>query len=139
MPENQPVIAVVDTSEELAELLCMVAEAAGGRPVVTYVPGLKRGQPDPAAFLQEHDPPVLLWDIALPYEENWAFFQGVCSSPAGQGRTYLLTTTNKTALERLVGPTPAYEVVGKPLDIEGLIASVRQALAGPATPREEQT
>ncbi len=131
---NRPVVAIVDTSEELAELLCLVAESAGGQPVVTYVPDLKRGQPDPAAFLTAHDPRLLFWDIALPYEENWAFFQQVCQSAAGQGRAYLLTTANKRVLEQLVGPTPAHEVVGKPWDLDALIARVQQRLGEPATP-----
>ena len=130
-PQPAPVVGIVDTSEELATLLCLVAQEAAGRPVVTYVPDLKRGDPPPDAFLTEHDPRVLLWDIALPYAENWAFFQTVCTSPAGQGRTYLLTTTNQAALEELVGPTPVHEVLGKPFDIEALIAAVGQAL-GPA-------
>ena len=127
-PQSPPVVGVVDTSEELAALLAAVAEEAGGRPVVTFVPDLKRSQPHPEAFLTEHNPRVLLWDIALPYEENWAFFQRVRTSPAGQGRTYLLTTTNRAALESLVGPTPVHEVVGKPFDLDALITAVRQAL-----------
>ena len=134
MRQSQPVVGVVDTSEELTQILSWVAEDAGGQPVVTYVPDLKRGEPDPAVFLQDHDPRVLLWDIGLPYAENWAFFHAVCTSPAGQGRTYILTTTNKGALEDLVGPTSAHEVVGKPFDIDELITTVQQALpAAPAT------
>ncbi len=49
-------------------------------------------------------------------------------SEAGQGRTYILTTTNKCALEAFVGEAPALELMGKPYDIDTLVDAVRRAL-----------
>lgn len=34
------------------------------------------------------------------------------------GRKIVLTTTNKKRLEELVGPTDAFEIVGKPYDLK---------------------
>ena len=98
--------------------------------MVAFVADLKRGEPTPDAFFAAHDPRAVLWDIAIPYEANWAFFQRVAASEAAQGRAFVLTTTNKTALERLVGPTPVHEVVGKPFDIEVLAQVLRHAPTG---------
>lgn len=128
LTDEQPLVGIVDTSEELADLFRLIVESEGCRTVVTYVPDLKRGQPDPETFLREYNPRVLLWDIAIPYQENWEFFRQTCQSEAGQGRGYVLTTTNKAALETLVGPTPAIEIVGKPFDLEELAHALRLAL-----------
>jgi hypothetical protein len=40
----------------------------------------------------------------------------------------VLTTTNKRALDALVGRTPAQELVGKPFDLDALVQAVRRAL-----------
>jgi len=121
----QPVVAVIDSSEEIAAMLSQALEHEGFGPVVEYTVGFKRGREDLDAFFAEHDPAAVIWDVAIPYEENWAFFREVAASDAGRGRRFLMTTTNKRALESLVGPTVAHEVIGKPYDIEALIERVR--------------
>ena len=126
-----PTVAVVDTSEEVADLLCQVVEEEGWRAVHAYTTDLKRGREDLAAFLAEHRPAAVIWDIALPYDENWAFFQSVRDADAGRGCRFVLTTTNKRALEALVGPTPAHELIGKPYDLDVLVAALRRALGEP--------
>lgn len=128
-PAAPPLVAVVNTSEEVAGLLVHVLTMEGYRTAVAMVPDLKRGTPDPASFLAQHDARAVVWDIALPYEENWAFFQSVERSDAARGRRFVLTTTNKRALEELVGPTSARELVGRPFDIDQIVAAVRRALA----------
>jgi CheY-like chemotaxis protein len=123
-----PRIAIVNTSEEVAGLLVQVMQGEGFETVVAYVPDLKRRTPDPHAFLTEHEPAVVLWDIAIPYVENWTFFEQVARSAAAQGRRFVLTTTNKRALEELVGPTPAHELIGRPFDLQDIITAVHRAL-----------
>ena len=132
MPDA-PVVAIVDTSEDIVALLRELLAADGFRPVARFVPDFREGREDLDAFLQEHDPAVIIWDIALPYDRNWAYFQEASASAAARGRRFVLTTTNKRALEELVGPTPAHELVGKPYDIEVLLAAVHRA-AGTTPP-----
>jgi hypothetical protein len=43
-------------------------------------------------------------------------------------RVVIVTTTNKQALERFVGPTDAIEIFTKPYDVEGLIEIITQTL-----------
>ena len=38
-----------------------------------------------------------------------------------------MTTTHKVNLERLVGPTEAIEIIGKPYDLEEVVAAVKRA------------
>ncbi len=125
---NRPLVAVVNTSEEIAELIQLVLQQEGIRTIVAYSTDFKRGRQDLGAFLRQYDPPVVVWDIAIPYAENWDFFQRVRESEVGQGRTFVLTTTNKRALDALVGPTPTHELIGKPFDLDDLVAAVRGVL-----------
>jgi hypothetical protein len=40
----------------------------------------------------------------------------------------VLTTTNKKRLEELVGPTDAFEIVGKPYDLEMIVGAVKASI-----------
>jgi hypothetical protein len=41
----------------------------------------------------------------------------------------VLTTTNRTVLELLVGPTNSIELIGRPFDLETIVQGVKRALA----------
>lgn len=123
-----PVLAIVNTSEEITQLLAAVFQMEGFRTISGYVLDFKRGNPDFGAFVTENQPDVVLWDIAMPYEENWAYFQSVRQSEVVGSLPFVLTTTNKRALEDLVGPTPTHEIIGKPYDLEQVVEAVRRVL-----------
>jgi DNA-binding NtrC family response regulator len=123
-----PTVAVINASEEIAEMLSMVLQHAGIPTVMAYPLDFKRGRQDLAIFLTNYDPPVVVFDIAIPYAENWAFFERVRDSAAGRGRTFIVTTTNKRALEEIVGGTGAHEIIGKPYDLDAIVDAVRRAL-----------
>jgi len=120
-------VAVVNTSEDVVRMLELVLKHHDYRTVTTYVADLRRGKPSIDEFLTENDPQVLLWDIAIPYEDNWRFFQSVAGSEAARGRRFVLMTVNKRGLESLVGPTDAHEIVGKPFDLDDLLEAVKRA------------
>jgi DNA-binding response OmpR family regulator len=123
-------IAVINTSEELAEILEVVLQAEGWTTARGYTLDFKRGRQELAAFFASHDPRVVVWDVAVPYEENWHYCQQAQQLPAAQGRRFVLTTTNAHALARLVGAqVPAMEILGKPFDLAQLHAAVAQALS----------
>lgn len=132
MPDA-PVVAIVNTSEDIASFLSALLTAEGFRPVAAFVPDFRDGKRDLGAFLAEYQPAAIIWDIALPYDLNWAYFQTVRNSPVGRDQRFVLTTTNKHALDDLVGPTPAHEIVGKPYDLDELLAAVHRAV-GTAAP-----
>jgi len=72
---------------------------------------------------------VIVYDISPPYDANWRFLRLVRSSELLKGRQFVITTTNKPALERLVGDSEALEIIGKPYDLGRVIEAVRTALA----------
>ena len=124
----EPMIAVINSNEDIVEMIQLMLEETGYLSVGAHVIDFKKERNDFLHFCQEHNPQVILFDIAPPYEENWKFFQLLKNTKVAEGRHFLLTTTNKQALERLVGETEAIEILGKPFDMDEIIAAVRQLL-----------
>jgi hypothetical protein len=72
---GQPVVALINTAHESIELLQEVMAEAGFATVAAFVVEFKRGERDLRAFFAEHRPQAVIYDIAIPYVENWHFFR----------------------------------------------------------------
>lgn len=115
-----PTVAVVNSSEDTVEMLSALLQRQGWQTVEAHVDDIKRGRLDFVDFLQTHDPGVLIWDVP--------FLRLVRSSRAMGGRVVIVTTTNKAALERFVGPTDALEIFSKPYDVGILVDTLTRTL-----------
>ena len=125
---HTPTIAVINSNQDTTEMLREYLQHHGFSSVVIgHVTEIKRGQTDFLRFVRTHDPGVFVWDISLPYEENWRFVQLMMAGEPMRGRQLVLTTTNKRALEQLVGPTDAIEIIGKPYDLDFVVKAVKKA------------
>jgi DNA-binding response OmpR family regulator len=99
---------------------------------------VRDGSITPEALIAGHHPDAILFDVALPYEENWSALQALRNSPHVTC-PIVVTTTNEAIVRRLTGTEESIlEVVGKPYDLEQLFSSVNAAVhgEGPAHPRD---
>jgi DNA-binding NarL/FixJ family response regulator len=127
---SKPIIAVFNSSSDTVEMLRAVLEQQGFHTVSGHIADLKKGELDFVDFIKHHRPAVIVYDISPPYDTNWRFLRLVRSSQPAQGARFILTTTNKPVLDDLVGDNDALEIIGKPYDLERVVAAVREALDG---------
>lgn len=122
-------IAVINSNEDTVEMLRQALQNGGFNSIVTgHIHDFRTGKADFPKFLLTHDPQVIVYDIAIPYDHNWTFLKLLLDSEHMRGRKLVVTTTNKKRLEELVGPTDAFEIVGKPYDIDAIVGAVKMAL-----------
>jgi DNA-binding response OmpR family regulator len=126
----RPKIAVINTSEDLTVLLQTFFEEEGFEVAIATVRVFRTGQEVIEQFLELHDPHVLVWDVALPYEENWQYFQKVRQSPCMRGRRFVLMSTNVQRVREVAGvDEDLIEIVGKPFDLQQLLGVIKRTLA----------
>jgi DNA-binding NtrC family response regulator len=122
------VAAVFNTSPDIVDLLRHALEPAGIVAVSVMTHQIREGAVNVEAFLQQHNPQVVVYDIAPPYEANWHLFQHICEMDAMRDRRVVLTSTNAQHVERLAGRNEKiYEIVGKPLDMDQIVVAVKEA------------
>ena len=124
---GKPLIAILNSTQESIDLLQSILENEGFATVSDFIVDFREGRKDIVAFFNAHQPNVVVYDIALPYVQNWRFFrEHVLAVHALPELNFILTTANKQILEMLVGGTNSIELVGKPVDAVEIIQAVRK-------------
>ena len=123
-----PVVALINSSPDVVDMIRITMEHAGMVLVSAMTHEVRDGEVDIEAFMRQHDPQVILYDIAPPYEANWLLFQHISAMPSLRDRRFIITTTNERQLQGLAGDQRLYEIVGKPYDLQRLADAVKEAL-----------
>jgi CheY-like chemotaxis protein len=135
MAERQKVVAVVNTSPDTVDLLRFVLERAGYVVVCAFTWELRDAKVDVEAFMGEHDPDAIVYDVAPPYEENWRLLQHLKGLPVIRGRQFVITTTNVKHVSAVAGEGAVlYEIIGKPYDLDLVVKAVQAAIGRGRTP-----
>jgi len=122
-------VAIVNTSDDLVQVLRDELISHGFNVVTAHIRDIKSGHEDFTAFLTGHDPDVIIYDIAVPYEDNWTFFQTLRQLPAARNRDFVVTTVNKRILDQRVGDTHAIEIQGgRADDLDPVLEAVKTVL-----------
>jgi hypothetical protein len=128
------VVAIVNTNPDIVWLLRLALQKAGFIVVVAHIEDIKQGSIDVESFLREHDPRVVVYDVAPPYEENWRFLDHLRLATGFTGRRFVLTTVNSRRLEEAVGPDESvHEIAGEAGDIDAVLQAVKEASRARAT------
>jgi CheY-like chemotaxis protein len=138
-PPTNPLVAVINDSPELINMLGTWFEAHDLRVVCANLGDFRRGHEDIETFIDQHRPAVIVFDIGMPYHPNWDFLCVLRLLPGVARVPIVATTANKLALEAKVGSTDAHEIVGNADDLNRLTMAVRAAAAAaPASPVARQ-
>ena len=125
MTASALVVAIINTSEDTIDMLRMAFERAGFVVVSAFTHAIRDGQVDLQSFVRQHQPDVVVYDIAIPYDSNFRLYEHLRQSPACRDLPFVLTTTNVARVrEAARTDEPLHEIVGKPYDLDQLIGII---------------
>jgi CheY-like chemotaxis protein len=128
-PNSSPVVAIFNSMDEILDMMRLAFEAQGFVTATARLADIQSGALDLIAFVKEHKPVAVVYDIPRPYEANCNVLRLLRETDSLQRLTWVVTTTNKEALERAVPKTNAIEIVlGKPYTVDEVIDAVRTGL-----------
>lgn len=131
---NAPaVVAVINSNADLVRIVREMLEDEGFSVATIHISQIKQGQESLLQFLADHEPAVVIYDIAPPYSENWRFLQLLQQVPQFAERGLIVTTVNKHAMEAEVGANGAFEIVGTRDNFAPVMSAVNDALKKTAT------
>ena len=124
-----PVVAVLNSNDDTVEMLTMLLESEGMFAVSLHVSEIKRGGVDFGAFLEQHDPKVIILDLPPPYDRSWLIYLHLRRLPSAEGRHFVLTSTNPVRLKEIAKTDePVLEIIGKPYDLQAIVGAVQRFL-----------
>jgi len=131
-----PVVAILNSNDDLVELMRDLFEKAGFVTVTGHVDDVRRGNLDLINFVEQHNPNVIVYDLVPPYERSWNYLHVLRDSKPLRGRPFVLTSVNPARATEVVGRSEmVYEVVGKPIDLDAIVTAVKEASKVRPTPR----
>lgn len=131
-------VAIFNSRAEFLDDLCEALNREGLPTVTALLAEIQDGTLDLVAFLEAHDPRVIVYDLPRPFERHWNFLRLLKQTDALRKRTWVLTTTDKKALDAAVGASGVIEIVlGQPYSIGEVVKAVHHALSDGRLPWPE--
>jgi DNA-binding NtrC family response regulator len=118
---------VINTSPDTVEMLRIALEQADFTVFSGYTYEINTGHVNLESMLRIHEPNVVLYDIAPPYDRNWDLFQNLQRTIL-KDCPVVLTATNPARVREMVGANDTiYEIVGKPYDLDKIVRAAKEA------------
>jgi hypothetical protein len=93
-----------------------------------HIEEIKLGTANVESFLNQHDPKVIVYDLAPPYDANWRFLDHLRTATGFKGRQFVLTSVNAAQAEEAVrNDESVYEIVGEEKDMAEVVRAVKEA------------
>jgi len=122
------VVAILNSNDEVVELMRAVLEQAGFVAVTGHVDEARRGQLDLLNFMRQHDPKVIVYDLVPPYDRSWNYLRVLQDSEVMKNRSLVLTSVNAERAQEVVGRSDiVHEVIGRPVDLDEIVTAVKEA------------
>jgi len=130
-PTSAPLVAIFNADPQVIALLSAALGAEGLNTFPGNSLAIQHGEQDLLAYLDQHDPQVVVWDIVPPYAEHWQFLQLVQNLRAMEGRGFVVTAIDKAALAGSAGSAATIHVLGKPYGIHEMVTAVLEQVTLP--------
>ena len=123
-------VAIFNSHAEFIHSLREALQGEGLTSVTALLAEIQDGTLDLVAFLETHNPQVIVYDLPRPFERHWNFLRLLRQTHALRKKIWILTTTDKNALDAAVGTSGVIEIVfGEPYGVREVVEAVRCALA----------
>ena len=128
-------VAIFNSRPDFIEALRVALEADGFTTACAHLADIQNGMLDLLAFVHRHKPELIVYDLPRPYESHWNFLRLLKETDSLKAATWVLTTTDKKALEAAVGASGVVEIIfGEPYGVTDVVAAVGKAF--PVTPED---
>lgn len=120
-------VAVFNAHADTVAMLHAALHHAGFETIDAPLHEFERGIGDAIAFLRTCEPDVVVYDVSPPYKQTAAFCCDL--QEADERRAWVITSTNPHQTARdLRGRPEWYELIGKPYELDHVVAAVHRAV-----------
>jgi len=120
-------VAIFNSRPDFIEALRVALECEGFRTACAHLADIQAGTLDLLAFVHLHKPDLIVYDLPRPYEDHWNFLRLLKETASLKAATWVLTTTDRKALEAAVGASGVVEIIfGEPYGVTDVVAAVRK-------------
>jgi DNA-binding NarL/FixJ family response regulator len=120
-------VAIFNSRPDFIEALRVALEAGRFTTASAHLADIQNGTLDLLAFVHLHKPELIVYDLPRPYESHWNFLRLLKETDSLKAATWVLTTTDKKALEAAVGASGVVEIIfGEPYGVTDVVDAVRK-------------
>ncbi len=120
-------VAIFNSRPDFIEALRVALEDDGFTTACAHLADIQSGTLDLLAFVHLHKPKLIVYDLPRPYERHWNFLRLLKETDSLKAATWVLTTTDKKALEAAVGASGVVEIIfGEPYGVADVVTAVHK-------------